>query len=79
MTLFFPPEKHSVTLQGHRTSVTLEAPFWEALQRLANAEGMSLNAFVAQIDAERAAAAPTIPLSSVLRVRLLQEVRRGRC
>ncbi|MCI4666079.1 MAG: ribbon-helix-helix domain-containing protein [Neomegalonema sp.] len=72
------PTKHSVTLRGHRTSVSLEPSFWEALKALAQTEGRSLDALVAEIDAERAAADPTVSLASVLRVRLLSEARRGR-
>lgn len=70
------PLKRSLTLKGHRTSVTLEPEFWEALKRLAAAEGRSVNALVAELDAARD---PTVSLSSVLRVRLLREARAGRC
>lgn len=73
------PEKHSLTLRGHRTSVTLEPPFWEALRRLAAAEGSSLNALAASIDEERARNDPSVTLASALRVRLLAEARAGRC
>lgn len=72
-------EKRSLTLNGHRTSVSLEAPFWEALQRLAAAEGVSVNALAAAIDAERTSSNPTVSLASALRVRLLAEARQGRC
>ena len=73
------PEKRSLTLRGHRTSVTLEPPFWEALRRLAAHQGMSVNALAAEIDAERARVDPEVTLASALRVALLSAAREGRC
>ncbi len=73
------PEKRSVTLRGHRTSVSLEPAFWSALKALAAAEGVSVDALVSEIDAARTATDPTVSLASALRVRLLDEARRGRC
>jgi predicted DNA-binding ribbon-helix-helix protein len=67
------PRKRSVTLQGHRTSVSLEDAFWDALQVSAEARGMSVNALVAEIDAARGVSAG---LASAIRVYLFDEVRR---
>ncbi len=36
------PVKRSFTIRGHRTSISLEAPFWEALKDAAQREGVSL-------------------------------------
>ena len=47
------PVKHSVTLRGHRTSISLEDEFWHELRRFAQEMDMPINALVAQIDAER--------------------------
>ena len=47
------PTKHSLTLRGHRTSVSLEQEFWDGFRNIADAEGMTLNALGAQIDTER--------------------------
>lgn len=47
------PVKHSVTLRGHRTSVSLEPEFWEAFQEIAARRKMALAALAAEIDAER--------------------------
>lgn len=47
------PEKHSLTLKGHRTSVSLEAEFWAAFRAIAAAEGRSVNDLAAEIDALR--------------------------
>lgn len=47
------PVKHSVTLQGHRTSISLEDAFWTELRAIAAQRDMPINALVAQIDAHR--------------------------
>ncbi len=47
------PVKRSLTLRGHRTSVTLEADFWRAFQEIAKEKGMAINALAADIDADR--------------------------
>ncbi|MBY6047466.1 ribbon-helix-helix domain-containing protein [Vannielia litorea] len=47
------PEKHSLTLAGHRTSVSLEPEFWAAFRAIADYKGMTINALAAEIDADR--------------------------
>ncbi|MCW1917673.1 ribbon-helix-helix domain-containing protein [Rhodobacter sp. KR11] len=47
------PQKHSLTLKGHRTSVSLEPEFWQAFQDLAQARGLSVNQLAAEIDRAR--------------------------
>lgn len=69
------PEKHSLTLSGHRTSVSLEPEFWEALLALADRRGLTVNALAAQIDAARQG---NEGLASAIRVHLLAEARAGR-
>jgi predicted DNA-binding ribbon-helix-helix protein len=64
-------EKHSVTVAGHRTSLSLEAVFWRELRRLAAARGQSLNALIAEIDAARSG-----NLSSAVRVWVFQQAAR---
>ena len=63
--------KRSVTIAGHRTSVSLETPFWEALGEIAAARGVSLGGLVAEIDAGRGAA----NLSSALRLHVLANLQ----
>ena len=46
-------QKRSVRIAGHSTSISLEAEFWSELKRLALAQGCSLNALVAEVDAGR--------------------------
>jgi predicted DNA-binding ribbon-helix-helix protein len=64
--------KRSVRIAGHATSVSLEAPFWQALRALAARRGQSVNALLAAIDAERCG-----NLSSAIRVFVLERCREG--
>jgi predicted DNA-binding ribbon-helix-helix protein len=75
MTASDRPVKRSLTLQGHRTSVSLEAAFWDEFRRLAAAEGKSVNALAAEIDAART---PPGSLASAIRVRVLEALKSGR-
>jgi len=45
--------KRSITIAGHRTSVSIEAPFWQALGEIAEARCMSFAALIAEIDRDR--------------------------
>jgi predicted DNA-binding ribbon-helix-helix protein len=47
------PVKRSLTLAGHRTSVSLEDAFWTAFRAIAARDGLPLNALAARIDATR--------------------------
>ena len=47
------PVKHSLTLRGHRTSVSLEDEFWKAFREIAARDGRAINDLAAEIDAER--------------------------
>jgi len=47
------PVKRSLTLQGHRTSVSLEDLFWNEFKRIAAADGDTINGLAARIDATR--------------------------
>jgi predicted DNA-binding ribbon-helix-helix protein len=68
------PVKRSLTLSGHRTSVSLEDTFWRAFRDIAAARGMPINALAAEIDASRPADAG---LASAIRVYVLETLRRG--
>ena len=65
--------KRSFSLAGHRTSVALEAEFWEALTAIAAARGQTLSGLIAMSDAARD---PGRPLASALRVLALREAAR---
>ncbi len=62
------PVKHSLTLKGHRTSVSLETEFWEAFQNLARSRGISVNELAAEVDAGRSG---DVGLASAIRVWVL--------
>ena len=66
------PAKHSLTLHGHRTSVTLEPAFWDAFRAIAEETGQTVNALAARIDAARAG---DEGLASAIRVHVLQHYR----
>ena len=67
--------KHSVSIAGHRTSITLEAAFWDALHEIAGHRGTTIAALIATIDAARAADPATPNLSSAIRVFVLNQAR----
>ncbi len=67
--------KRSVTIAGHRTSLSLEAVFWKALQDAAGEENTSVNALVERIDRDRAADGSDGNLSSAVRVWLMERLR----
>lgn len=62
--------KRSVIVSGHRTSVSLEETFWEALAELANKRDVSINHLVTEIDREN-----QNNLSSAIRVYILRTFR----
>lgn len=69
------PEKHSLTLRGHRTSVSLEPAFWQAFRRIAAARGLSINQLASEIDEARE---PGEGLASSIRVYCVEALRTGR-
>ena len=64
-------KKRSITIRGHRTSISLEDPFWNELQALAAERGRSLASVVRHIDNQRDG-----NLSSALRLFVLTEMRK---
>ena len=67
------PVKRSVTLHGHRTSVSLEDEFWVELVRIAAERKISLNGLISKIDDGRAT-----NLSSAIRLHVLEDLKRVR-
>ena len=47
------PAKRSLTLRGHRTSVSLEDAFWQAFRDIAKEKAQPINALAAEVDADR--------------------------
>lgn len=68
------PVKRSFSISGHRTSISLETAFWDALRDIADERQQSLASLVAHIDRERGDAG----LSGAVRVWLLDHYRRRR-
>ena len=64
---FAPPQKRSVLIAGHQTSISLEPAFWRALEAAAQERGCPVNALVAEIDAARLSADRVPNLTSALR------------
>ena len=66
-----PVLKRSVVVSGHKTSVSLEEPFWQALREIATARGLTVRALISLVDEKREQG----NLSSALRVAVLQHYR----
>lgn len=65
------PAKHSLTLRGHRTSVSLEDEFWQAFREIAEAEAKTINSLAAEIDEARG----DTGLASAIRLHVLRYYR----
>jgi predicted DNA-binding ribbon-helix-helix protein len=63
--------KRSVVIGGHKTSVSLEEPFWSEVRAIAEAEQITVSNLLRRIDRERSNA----NLSSAIRVYVLEHVR----
>ena len=64
--------KRSIAIGQHKTSISLEAAFWQGLQQIAAYEGVSVPALVTRIDTDRRYA----NLSSAVRLYVLDYYRR---
>lgn len=69
------PRKHSLTLRGHRTSVSLEEPFWQAFRDIARANDRPINDLAAEIDEARGT---DMGLASAIRLFVLEHYRKSR-
>lgn len=67
-------QKRSITIAGHRTSLSLEDAFWAELKLLADRQGRTLAQLVTDIDKDRDLG---VNLSSALRLYVLQKVKAG--
>lgn len=66
------PKKHSLTLKGHRTSVTLEESFWSAFKEIAIEKNVSINELASQIDSARGI---EVGLATAIRLYVLSYLR----
>ncbi|MBM3606691.1 MAG: ribbon-helix-helix domain-containing protein [Alphaproteobacteria bacterium] len=69
------PIKRSVTIDGHRTSVSLEDPFWKALALEARTRGLTRAALIGQIDHARP---PEVGLATALRLFVVDALQQPR-
>jgi len=67
------PRKRSMTVAGHRTSISLEEPFWEGLRQVAMEKNVSIAALVAAIDAVRG----NVSLSTATRLFLYSRLQQS--
>ena len=63
--------KRSIVIAGHKTSVSLEGPFWSGLKEIAHGNHMTLSSMVGDIDEKRHHG----NLSSAIRLFVLDRVR----
>lgn len=55
--------KRSITIDGHRTSISLEPEFWDALQEISAETGESIASIIKRVDENR-----TCGLSTAVRI-----------
>lgn len=67
------PEKRSITIAGHATSVSLEPVFWDALRDMAAEKNQTVPDLIRALDAN----ARDASLSSTLRVAILTWARQN--
>jgi predicted DNA-binding ribbon-helix-helix protein len=71
--------KRSLTIARHRTSISLEEPFWIELAEIAQAEGKSVAALVGEIDQKRSeTGASAASLSAAIRLYVLERAKERR-
>ena len=63
--------KRSIVIDGHKTSITLEDPFWSELKKIAHAQQVTLSELVIKIDGTR----EQNNLSSAIRLFVLHHFR----
>ena len=67
--------KRSLTIARHRTSVSLEEPFWAALAALAKQQGKSIAGLVGEIDKARSETSEAESLSAAIRLYVLERAQ----
>lgn len=64
-------KKHSVTISGHRTSISLEDEFWQGLREISELREKTLADVIRQIDRDRGER----NLSSAIRLAVLEHYK----
>tara|TARA_B100001248_G_C27332906_1_gene432363 strand:+ start:540 stop:773 length:234 start_codon:yes stop_codon:yes gene_type:complete len=66
------PKKRSLTIKGHRTSVSIEDKFWEEFCKIAYRKQVSVNELASQLDATRELS--SVSLASLIRNLVLADL-----
>ena len=66
------PKKRSITLKGHRTSVSIEDKFWEEFCKIAYRKKISVNELVSELDSAREL--NSVSLASLIRNLVLADL-----
>jgi predicted DNA-binding ribbon-helix-helix protein len=66
------PKKRSLTLKGHRTSVSIEDKFWEEFCKIAYRKKVSVNELASELDATRQL--NSVSLASLIRDLVLADL-----
>ena len=66
------PKKRSLTLKGHRTSVSIEDKFWEEFCKIAYRKKVSVNELASELDAPRELT--SVSLASLIRNLVLADL-----
>jgi len=69
--------KRSITIAGHRTSVSLEPEFWAMIDQIAKRERCSPPALIGRIDRMRMSQTPQPGLASALRIFVLKDLKKA--
>ena len=70
--MYTKPKKRSVTIKGHRTSVSMEDKFWEEFCKIAYRKKVSVNELASQLDATREL--NSVSLASLIRNLVLADL-----
>jgi predicted DNA-binding ribbon-helix-helix protein len=68
-----PVAKRSIIVSGHKTSVSLEEPFWNGMKEISGQRGMTLSEVVGEIDTNRQQG----NLPSAIRLFVLEHYKSG--
>ena len=68
-------KKRSLSIHGHRTSISLEPEFWAVIDQVAKQSGTSLAEFITSIDDKRTQQDSAYGLAAFLRLWVLRYVQ----
>lgn len=72
-----PRKKRSLSIHGHRTSISLEPDFWDIIDAAARDNGQSLAGFITELDDKRTQYDLEYGLAAYLRLWVLRHVLSG--